>query len=86
MVSRSSVHKDTRALREAYWQAGVREYWLIDARPDPLTFDILRHTPKGYRATPKKDGWLRSAVFGKSFRLLRERDALGHPPFTLEVR
>jgi Uma2 family endonuclease len=86
VVSRSSVHKDTRSLREAYWQAGVREYWLIDARPDPLTFDILRHTPKGYRATPKKDGWLRSAVFGKSFRLLRAVNALGHPQFTLEVR
>jgi hypothetical protein len=86
VVSRSSVQKDTRSLREAYWQAGVREYWLLDARPDPLTFDILRHTPKGYRATPKKDGWLRSAVFGKSFHLLRELNALGHPQFTLEVR
>jgi Uma2 family endonuclease len=86
VVSRSSVQKDTRSLREAYWQAGVREYWLIDARPDLLTFDILRPTPKGYRATPKKDGWLRSAVFGKSFRLLRELNALGHPQFTLEVR
>jgi Uma2 family endonuclease len=86
VVSRGSVQKDTRTLREDYWQAGVREYWLIDARPDPLTFDILRYTPRGYRATPKKDGWLRSAVFGKSFRLLRELNALGHPQFTLEVR
>jgi Uma2 family endonuclease len=86
VVSRSSVHKDTRTLREAYWQAGIREYWLIDARPDPLTFDILRYAPKGYRATPKKDGWLRSAVFGKSFHLLRGVNALGHPYFTLEVR
>ena len=86
VVSRSSVQKDTRNLREDYWQAGVREYWLIDARPDPLTFDILRHTPRGYRAAPKKDGWIRSAVFGKSFRLLRGITALGHPQFTLEVR
>jgi Uma2 family endonuclease len=79
VVSRSSVQKDTRNLREDYWQAGVREYWLIDARTDPLPFDILRHTPKGYRATAKKDGWLRSVVFGKSFRLLRRISALGHP-------
>jgi Uma2 family endonuclease len=86
VVSTSSVQKDTRTLREAYWQAGVREYWLIDARPDPLAFDILRYTPNGYRATPKKDGWLRSAVFGKSFRLLRRINALDHPHFTLEVR
>jgi Uma2 family endonuclease len=86
VVSPSSVQKDTRTLREDYWQAGIREYWLIDARPDPLAFDVLRYAPKGYRATPKKDGWLRSAVFGKSFRLLRRINALDHPHFTLEVR
>jgi Uma2 family endonuclease len=86
VVSRGSVQKDTRILREAYWRADVREYWLIDARSDPLTFDILRHTPKGYRATPKKEGWLRSAVFGKLFRLLRRVSAQGHPQFNLEVR
>jgi hypothetical protein len=86
VVSRSSVQKDTRTLREDYWRAGVREYWLIDARADPLPFDVLRHTPKGYRATPKKDGWLRSVVFGQSFRLLRRSNALGHPQLTLEVR
>jgi hypothetical protein len=86
VVSRSSVHKDTELLRRAYWEAGVREYWLLDARPEPLTFDVLRHSPRGYRATPKKDGWLRSAVFGKSFRLTRRTGPLGHPEFTLEVR
>jgi hypothetical protein len=86
VVSRSSEQKDTRSLREDYWQAGVREYWLIDARPDPLTFDILRYTPRGYRATTKKDGWVKSAVFGKAFRLLRGLNALGHPQFTLDVR
>jgi Uma2 family endonuclease len=86
VISTSSVHKDTVLLRKGYWDAGVREYWLIDARKEPLTFDILRHTPKGHRATPKKDGWLKSAVFGKSFRLTQEVDALGEPEFTLETR
>lgn len=86
VVSNSSVHKDTVILRQAYWEAGVREYWLVDTRRDPLTFDILRRTAKGYAATRKQDGWLKSAVFGKSFRLLQQLDARRHPEFTLETR
>jgi Uma2 family endonuclease len=86
VVSPGSVHKDTEQLRRDYWEAGIREYWLVDARSEPLIFDILRHAPKGYRTTPKRDGWLKSAVFGKSFRLVRQTNALGHPKYTLEVR
>jgi Uma2 family endonuclease len=85
-VSDSSVRKDTQWLRQDYWIAGIREYWLVDARKEPLVFDILRHTPKGYRATPKKDGWLKSNVFGKSFRLTYETSESGDPDYTLEVR
>lgn len=54
VVSDSSVRKDTQQLRNDYWTAGIHEYWLVDAREEPLIFDILRHTPKGYRTTPKK--------------------------------
>jgi len=86
IVSPSSVRKDTVTLRQAYWEAGVREYWLVDARRQPLAFDILRHTAKGYVPTRKTGGWLRSAVFGKSFRLTQQTDEFGDPAFTLEVR
>ncbi len=86
VVSDSSVRKDMQQLRQDYWTAGIREYWLVDARPEPLIFDILRHTPKGYRATPKRDGWVKSAVFGKSFRLTQRPNTLGHPEYTLDVR
>jgi len=86
VVSEGSVRKDTEQLRRDYWEAGIREYWLVDARKEPLVFDILRYTPKGYRVTPNKDGWIKSAVFGKSFRLIRRTNALGHPRYTLEVR
>jgi hypothetical protein len=86
VVSDSSVRKDTVRLRQLYWEAGIREYWLVDARHEPLAFDILRHTPKGYVSTRKQAGWLKSAVFGKSFRLTRQTDALGHPVYTLEMR
>jgi Uma2 family endonuclease len=86
VVSTSSVQKDTVTLRRAYWQAGVREYWLVDARKDSLSFDILRHGARGYTAAAKRGGWVRSAVFGKAFRLTRQPGALGHPEYTLEMK
>ena len=86
IVSRSSVHKDTVELRQAYWEAKIREYWLVDARREPLRFDILRHSPKGYIATRKQGGWVKSGVFGKFFKLSQHTSGLGHPQFTLSVR
>ena len=71
VISRSSVRKDTVDLLDQYWQAGIREYWLIDPRREPIPFDILRHTARGYVATRRQNGWLKSVVFGKSFQLLR---------------
>lgn len=86
VVSESSVEKDTEILRELYWKAGIREYWLVDARGERIEFQILRHTARGYVATRPSGGWRKSAVFGKSFRLTRQLDDLGHPDFTLAVR
>lgn len=43
VVSTSSVQKDYRLLRRAYWEADIREYWLVDARKAPVKFEILRH-------------------------------------------
>lgn len=86
IVSSSSVRKDTVELRELYWQAGVAEYWLVDARQEPVKFDILKHGPKGYVATRKVGGWLKSEVFGRSFRITQQKDELGNPQFTLEVK
>jgi Uma2 family endonuclease len=86
VVSDSSVRKDMHQLRQDYWEAGIREYWLVDARKEPLIFDILRYSPKGYRTTPKKDGWIKSNVFGKSFRLRQHTSEYGDPEYTLEVR
>jgi Uma2 family endonuclease len=86
VISRSSVTKDRVTMRQAYWEAGVREYWLVDARKEPLTFDVLKRGTKGYVAARKQDGWIKSAVFGKSFRLTQQSDPLGHPQFALEVK
>jgi Uma2 family endonuclease len=86
VVSPSSVDKDTKWLQKAYWEAGIPEYWLIDARRSPLSFDLYRHSTKGYTTARKSAGWVKSAVLGKSFRLTATTNGLGHPDYTLEVR
>jgi Uma2 family endonuclease len=86
VVSAGSVRKDNTFLRQAYWEAGIREYWLADARKTPLRFEIFRRGARGYAAVRKQDGWVYSAVFGKQFRLMQKLDRQGHPEFTLAVR
>jgi Uma2 family endonuclease len=86
VVSDSSVRKDTVELRALYWAAGIPEYWLVNPLGDTLEFDILRRTAKGYVPVRKQAGWVKSTVFGKSFRLTLVVDATGLPEYTLEVR
>ena len=86
VMSDSSVKKDMALLHKAYALAGVREYWLVDAREEPLRFEIYNLTRKGYAAGRKLEGWIKSAVFSKSFRLVEGLDASGNPKYQLEVR
>ena len=86
VVSHSSVDKDCDWLMTAYYDAGVREYWLVDARGKSLRFDIYRAGPKGFVAGRKSDGWVKSPVLGKSFRFAARPNPLGHPDYVLEVR
>ena len=67
VISPTSVHKDTIVLQDLYWRAGIKEYWVADPRREGLSFDILKHGPKGFVTSRKQDGWIKSAVFGKSF-------------------
>src|SRR5262249_48991899 len=67
VVSPTSVDKDTNILMGLYWRAGVREYWLVDPRGPELSFNIFLHGPEGYVPVPKRNGWVKSEVFGKSF-------------------
>jgi Uma2 family endonuclease len=85
VLSESSEDKDEVVLKRAYWEANIPEYWLIDAR-DTIRFDIFRHTARGYVASRKQDGWVRSNVFGQSFRLLVQKGLSGYPDYTLEMR
>jgi len=70
VVSPSSKQKDKVVLRELYWLAGIREYWLSETTGDEVSLDILRHSPKGYVSVRKQAGRVKSSVFGKSFRLM----------------
>jgi Uma2 family endonuclease len=73
-------------LLDAYWRAGIAEYWLIDPRGDELSFDIFRRGAMKYVATRKQDGWIRSAVFAKAFRLTRRPGRGGISEYALAVR
>ena len=86
VVSDSSEFKDCELLLDTYYQAGVLEYWLVDARKDPLSFDIYRRGAKEFTQVRKQSGWLKSSVFGKLFRLTKTIDKTGHPEYTLEVK
>lgn len=86
VVSDSSERKDNQTLLERYWEAGILEYWVVDGRGADVEFTIYKHAAKGYTAVRKQAGWLKSPVFGKSFRLVRGTDRHGDPVFTLEVK
>jgi Uma2 family endonuclease len=86
VISTSSVQKDTVLLPRLYWMAGVQEYWLINPRNNNLRFDILKRGKKGFEPVKGRNGWLKSPVFGRSFRLGMTMNGFDLPVFTLEVK
>jgi Uma2 family endonuclease len=87
VVSNSSAREDKEVLVEDYYRAGIPEYWLVDARGETPEFDILRAAPDGYTRTRRQSGgWLKSQVFGRSFRFTQSADSRGNPRYEVEVR
>jgi Uma2 family endonuclease len=86
VVSPSSEDKDTEKLMSQYYDAGIPEYWLIDARSGQIQFDIYTRGPKGYRASRRVEGWGKSRVLRRSFRMTRTDGKHGFPVYTLDVR
>ena len=74
VVSPTSVQKDTTILRKLYYEAGIREYWLVDPRSEIPKFEILVWTAQRYESQPEVDGWTYSPVFQQSFQITTERD------------
>ena len=84
IVSDHSIVKDTRRLPEAYFKAGVAEYWIADARGENVVFQIHRRGERGYEpVAPDADGFQGSTVFGRRFRLDGRRDGKGNWAFDL---
>ena len=84
IVSDSSVTKDTKRLPEAYFSAGVREFWLVDARGENLVFLIHRRGDTAYAPTiADPEGFQASVVLGVGFRLDGRRDSKGNWSFDL---
>lgn len=87
VVSDSSFDKDFRRFREAYEEAGVGEYWVVDARGEKAVFELLRHDGKRFVASAvDEDGWRRSPLFDKEFRLTVRPGRGGRRIWTLESR
>src|SRR5262245_50535175 len=87
IISDSSAAKDKQRLPPAYFAAGVRELWLIDARKRQLFFQIYRRGKTEFVAVkPDGDGFQRSAVLGCSYRLDRKKDRHGFWSYELREK
>ncbi len=84
IVSDSSVTKDTQRLLAAYRAAGVKEYWVIDARGEDVHFAIhcWADGERGVEMSPEQS---LSAVFSTQFALTRHRNPAGRFVYDLVV-
>jgi Uma2 family endonuclease len=86
-VSDSSEVKDRDRLREAYHRAGVREYWIADARGPEAELEILVRREAGYEAAARSsDGFARSEVLACDVRLIRRRGVAKIVFYRLDLR
>jgi Uma2 family endonuclease len=87
IVSDSSVRKDTKRLPKRYWQAGVREFWLVDCRREPLFFRIQQPGESGYEPAPANaESYQYSAVLNAWYKLERTRNLRGRWQYTLHAK
>ena len=86
IVSDSSAGKDTKRLPAAYFNAGVQEFWLIDARRDDLAFHIHHRGSSSFEPVAVDEGeYQQSEVFSCRFRLTRKRNRRGRWTYNLET-
>lgn len=79
IVSDGSVKKDTVRLPAAYYESGVAEFWLVDARGKDLLFQIHDRGNAAYeKVAVAATGFQHSNVFGCQFQLQRTRHTRGH--------
>lgn len=74
VVSDGSVTKDAQRLFESYFEGGIDEYWLVDARGAELSFQIYRRGRNQFvPAESDDDGSQKSGVLDSWYRFNRER-------------
>jgi Uma2 family endonuclease len=79
IISDSSKNKDTKRLPPAYYAAGVRELWLVDARGKRLYFQIFHRGRGAFEPTPADEhAFQASQVLQASYHLERVRHRRGH--------
>lgn len=59
--SKFTYQRDTTVLRQQYWQAGVKEYWIVDSRKTP-NLTILKRGATQFLNVHNNQGWLTSEV------------------------
>jgi Uma2 family endonuclease len=84
IVSDNSIVKDTQRLPAAYFKAGVREFWLLDARLKELVFQIHRRGESEFvPVEADSEGYQWSQVMSTSYNLHRKWDERGRWVFDL---
>jgi Uma2 family endonuclease len=86
VVSDSSERKDLHLLRAAYLRAGVGEYWIVDARGDAVSFEILVRRGDAWETPSPNDAPQRSDAFSRTFTLSRTRNRAGRWSYELAAR
>jgi Uma2 family endonuclease len=86
IVSDSSEQKDLQRLPGAYFRAGVRELWLVDARGAEMRFWIHHRTAAAFdRVAADAGGYQSSVVLSAGVRLERTRHVRGHWTYRLQI-
>jgi Uma2 family endonuclease len=86
IISRWTARKDLKEMRQKYHHARICEFWIVDAQGEEIFFQILVWRRQGFVAVRPVNGWHRSRIFGRSFRLTRKRQRMGFWQYKLEVR
>lgn len=88
VVSGTSLLKDTEWLPRAYFLAGVREYWWIDARGADPMFAVLVRGARAFECPipPAQPGPRFSPLLGADIELTRTRNRVGRWTYHFDVR
>lgn len=87
ILSDSSTAKDRGSEPPLLFAAGVREFWRADCRGDRCEFEILARGPADWEpVAADADGFFRSGVLGKQYRLTRLAPRAGFARYRFEER